>query len=104
MPSSSASSRTPGASRAPRRGGPPPRGRAAPPPLSAATLAGHVARTGEIINVADAYAVGVRQTLAWSKAFDASDDHGTRSVVVVPLQDLPGHALGALELINALDA
>ena len=76
---------------------------AEPLPLSAATLAGHVARTGEIINVADAYAVGVRQTLAWSKAFDASDDHGTRSVVVVPLQDLAGNVIGVLELINALD-
>ncbi|OGL00204.1 MAG: hypothetical protein A3E31_06970 [Candidatus Rokubacteria bacterium RIFCSPHIGHO2_12_FULL_73_22] len=76
---------------------------AAPVPLSEASLAGHVAKTGEIINVADAYAVGIRQTLAFNQAVDGSNDYGTRSVFVVPLQDLAGNIVGVLELINALD-
>ncbi len=75
---------------------------AAPLPLSEPSLAGHVAKTGEIINVADAYAIGVQQTLSFNQKVDASNDYGTRSVFVVPLQDPTGSIVGVLELLNAL--
>jgi diguanylate cyclase (GGDEF)-like protein len=77
---------------------------AAPLPLSEASLAGHVARTGEIINVSDAYAIGVQQTVAFNKTVDESNEYGTRSVFVVPLPDPKGNIVGVLELLNALDA
>jgi len=64
---------------------------AEPLQLSESSLGGHVAQTGELVNVADAYAVGVQET------------RGTRSVLVVPLQDLNGSIVGVLELLNALD-
>ena len=71
--------------------------------LTEPSLAGHVAQTGEIINVADAYAIGVHETRAHNQRFDTTSDYSTRSVLVVPLQDLSGSIVGVLELLNALD-
>jgi diguanylate cyclase (GGDEF)-like protein len=75
---------------------------AEPLPLTEPSLAGHVAQTGEIINVSDAYAIGVQQTVAFNQKVDTSNDYGTRSVFVVPLQDPTGTIVGVLELLNAL--
>jgi diguanylate cyclase (GGDEF)-like protein len=77
---------------------------AAPLPLDEPSLAGHVALTGETINVGDAYAIGVQQTLAFNRAVDASNEYGTRSVFVLPVQDATGGILGVLELVNARSA
>ena len=71
--------------------------------LSEPSLAGHVAQTGALINVADAYAIGVHETRAFNQRFDAARDYSTRSVLVVPLQDLTGSIVGVLELLNAID-
>ncbi|HKB25196.1 MAG TPA: sensor domain-containing diguanylate cyclase [Methylomirabilota bacterium] len=76
---------------------------AAPMALSEPSLAGHVAQTGELINVSDAYAIGVQQTVAFNRSVDASNAYGTRSVFVVPIQDAKGNVVGVLELLNALD-
>ena len=76
---------------------------AEPLPLSEPSLAGHVALTGEIINVTDAYAIGVQATATLNRRVDETLDYGTRSVFVVPLQDLGGNIIGVLELINSLD-
>jgi len=71
--------------------------------LSEPSLAGHVALTGEIVNVGDAYAVGVHETRAFNPRIDAASDYSTCSVLVVPLQDLTGGIVGVLELLNAQD-
>jgi diguanylate cyclase (GGDEF)-like protein len=71
--------------------------------LSEPSLAGHVAQTGALINVADAYAIGVHETRVFNQRFDAASDYSTRSVLVVPLQDLTGSIVGVLELLNAID-
>jgi len=71
--------------------------------LSEPSLAGHVAQTGALINVADAYAIGAHETRAFNPRFDAASDYSTRSVLVVPLQDLTGSIVGVLELLNAID-
>ena len=71
--------------------------------LSEPSLAGHVAQTGALINVADAYAIGVHETRAFNQRFDAASDYSTRSVLAVPLQDLTGRIVGVLELLNAID-
>jgi diguanylate cyclase (GGDEF)-like protein len=76
---------------------------AQPLALSEPSLAGHVALTGEIINVSDAYAIGVQETLRFNRRVDESNDYGTRSVFVVPLHEPGGGTVGVLELINALD-
>ena len=71
--------------------------------LSEPSLAGHVAQTGALINVADAYAIGVHETRAFNQRFDAASDYSTRSVLGVPLRDLTGSIVGVLELLNAID-
>ena len=71
--------------------------------LSEPSLAGHVAQTGALINIADAYAIGVHETRALNQRFDAARDYSTRSVLAVPLQDLTGSIVGVLELLNAID-
>jgi diguanylate cyclase (GGDEF)-like protein len=76
---------------------------AAPLRLSEPSLAGRVAQTGALINVADAYAIGVHETRAFNQRFDAASDYSTRSVLAVPLQDLTGSIVGVLELQNAID-
>ena len=75
---------------------------AEPMPLGEPSLAGHVAQTGEIINVSDAYAIVGQRTVAFNKAVDKTTDYATRSVFVVPLQDPSGNIVGVLELLNAL--
>jgi len=71
--------------------------------LTEPSLAGHVAQTGEIVNVADAYAIGVHETRSFNRRFDAATDYTTRSVLAVPMHDLAGTNVGVLELLNALD-
>ncbi len=75
---------------------------AAPLRLSDASLAGLVAQTGELINVGDAQAIGVRQAAAINKSVDELSGYETRSVFVVPLRDPKGEVVGVLELLNAL--
>lgn len=76
---------------------------AEPLPLSEPSLAGHVAQTGELINVTDAYAIGVQETRGFNQKVDATSDYATRSVLVVPVQDPAGNIVGVLELLNAID-
>ena len=71
--------------------------------LTEPSLAGHVAQTGEIVSVADAYAIGVHETRALNRRFDAASDYSTRSVLAVPMNELTGSNVGVLELLNALD-
>src|SRR5207245_8688503 len=55
--------------------------------LSEPSLAGHAAQTGELMNVADAHAVGAQGAWAFNQRFDAASDYSTRSVLVAPMQD-----------------
>lgn len=74
-----------------------------PLPVSDASLAGHVAMTGEILNVSDAYAISRETPYAFYRELDVQTGYRTRSLLVVPLKDPAGDVLGVLELINALD-
>src|SRR5207302_11445317 len=58
--------------------------------LTEPSLAGHVAQTGEIVNVADAYAIGVHETRALNRRFDAASEYATRLGLAIPMQDLTG--------------
>lgn len=71
--------------------------------LSEPSLAGHVAQTGEVLNIADAHTIGVHQTHAFNERFEVASDYATRSVLAVPLQDVTGSIVGVLELLNAVD-
>ena len=68
------------------------------------SLAGFVAATGQVINLANAYELPTGSPFAFDWRYDARTNYRTRSVLVVPLQDPSGQVLGVLELLNALDA
>jgi diguanylate cyclase (GGDEF)-like protein len=68
------------------------------------SLAGHVVQTGQAVNLADVYELPETAGFRFNWRYDARNAYRTRSVLVVPLQEPSGYVLGALELINALDA
>ena len=67
------------------------------------SLAGHVAQTGDILNLHDTYMIPPDRPYGFDARVDARTNYRTQSILVVPLQDAGGNVLGVLELINALD-
>ena len=67
------------------------------------SLAGHVALTGDILNLHDTYMIPPDRPYAFDQRVDARLNYRTQSILVVPLQDPSGTILGVLELINATD-
>lgn len=75
-----------------------------PLPLDGPSLVGHVALTGKVLNVPDAYAIGPDRPFRFSPEVDRRTGYRTRSVLAVPLADPTGQVMGVLQLINARDA
>src|SRR5437899_1895747 len=71
---------------------------AQPLPLNELSLAGHVARTGDILNLHDSYGVPPDRPYAHDRSVDARTRYRTESILVAPLQDPSGKILGVLEL------
>jgi len=67
------------------------------------SLAGHVALTGDILNLHDTYMIPPDRPYAFDSRVDTRLSYRTQSILVVPLQDPTGNILGVLELINAQD-
>ncbi len=68
--------------------------------LTADSLAGYVALTGESLNIPDAYAIPDNVPYKMNQNFDRSIPYYTRSVLVLPMQDQEGETIGVLQLIN----
>jgi HD-GYP domain-containing protein (c-di-GMP phosphodiesterase class II) len=58
-------------------------------------LAGYSARTGEVVNVLDAYADG-----RFNREIDRQTGYRTRSVLCVPLRDRRGEVSGVVQVLN----
>jgi diguanylate cyclase (GGDEF)-like protein len=71
--------------------------------LDESSLAGHVARTGDVLNLHDTYMIPPDRPYGFDGRTDARLDYRTRSVLVVPLPEPSGKIRGVLQLINALD-
>jgi HD-GYP domain-containing protein (c-di-GMP phosphodiesterase class II) len=69
-------------------------------PLTADSVAGHVALTGRIVNLADAYAPPADSPFTINRWFDEQAGYRTRSMLVVPMRTPQGETIGALQLIN----
>jgi HD-GYP domain-containing protein (c-di-GMP phosphodiesterase class II) len=69
-------------------------------PLDEASVAGYVALTGEVVNLADAYAPPPGSRFQINRWFDEQTGYRTRSMLVVPMRTPQGETLGALQLIN----
>lgn len=61
-------------------------------------LAGHVARTGQTLNIPDAY-----QDERFYQEIDRQTGFHTRSVLAAPLQDAHGQVMGVLQVLNRRD-
>ena len=67
------------------------------------SIAGYVARTGEVINVHDAYEIPETAPYRFSRAVDSSIGYRTRSMLTVPLKNKGDEVVGVLQLINRKD-
>jgi HD-GYP domain-containing protein (c-di-GMP phosphodiesterase class II) len=69
-------------------------------PLDDTSIAGHVALTGRVLNVADAYRLPGDSPFRISRSFDARSGYRTKSVLVVPMRDHENAVIGVVQLIN----
>ncbi len=69
-------------------------------PLDEASVAGYVALTAEVVNLADAYRPPPGSRFQINRWFDEQAGYRTMSMLVVPMQTPQGETLGALQLIN----
>ncbi len=76
---------------------------AEPLTLAEPSLAGHVALTGDILNLHDTHMIPPDRPYGFNERVDTRCEYRTQSVLVVPLPDPSGRILGVLQLINALD-
>jgi len=74
--------------------------RAARLPLTSESVAGHVALTGAILNLEDAYSPPGGAPFHINRSFDEETGYRTRSMLVVPMRTPEGETIGALQLIN----
>ncbi len=64
------------------------------------SIAGYVARTGEPVMLADAYAIAPEAPYKFNPASDRSIGYRTRSLLTVPLTNKADEVVGVLQLIN----
>ncbi len=72
-------------------------------PISHESIAGHVALTGESLNIPDAYALSPDLPYRFKREYDDLSDYRTHSMLTVPLRTSQGAIVGVLQLINAQD-
>jgi len=69
-------------------------------PLDPKSIAGYVALSGQIVNVADAYQLPPGTPYTISRSWDQRSGYRTKSVLVVPMRDHQGTVIGVVQLIN----
>src|SRR5438132_6377263 len=72
-------------------------------PLTDESIAGHVALSGRLINLADAYAPPPDSPFTINSWFDEQTGYRTKSMLVVPMRTPHGQTIGVLQLINCKD-
>ena len=61
-------------------------------------IAGSVAKTGQIINIRDAYS-----DPRFNRSFDLQNNYKTTSILCVPMKDARGEIVGVIQALNAAD-
>ena len=69
-------------------------------PLDQSSIAGHVALSGQPLNVADAYRLPEGSSFRISRSFDEKSGYRTKSMLVVPMRDHKNAVIGVVQLIN----
>lgn len=73
-------------------------------PINNQTISGHVANTGEALNIPDAYKLASGLPYSFSRSYDDLSGYRTRSMLTFPLKTNRGDTIGVLQLINANNA
>ena len=72
-----------------------------PVPINKESVSGHVAVTGEILNIADVYAEEGQQ-FEGPRNYDKMTGYHTHSMLVMPMRDHDDQVIGVLQLLNSL--
>jgi HD-GYP domain-containing protein (c-di-GMP phosphodiesterase class II) len=65
------------------------------------SVAGHVALTGEVVNIVDAYNLPPEVPYTVNRKFDEDSGYRTQSILAIPMRNQKGKIVGVLQLINA---
>ena len=68
--------------------------------ISEESVAGHVALTGEVLHLEDAYSPPPGALYRINRSFDQQAGYRTKSMLVVPMKTPTGETIGVLQLIN----
>jgi HD-GYP domain-containing protein (c-di-GMP phosphodiesterase class II) len=69
-------------------------------PIDDASVAGHVALTGSVLQLDDAYVLPPGSRLRFNREFDERAGYRSKSMLVVPMTTPQGTVIGVLQLIN----
>ena len=69
-------------------------------PIETKSIAGHVALTGQDLNISDVYELGEDSELQHNRSFDESVGYRTKSMLVIPMKNHKHEIIGVLQLIN----
>lgn len=73
-------------------------------PISDNSISGHVASTGETLNIKDVYELSSSVPYKFDKEYDRITNYRTESMLTIPLITHTGAVVGVLQLINAKDS
>ena len=69
-------------------------------PFDRKTISGHVAASGELLNLEDVYKLPADAPYAYSRAFDERSGYRCKSMLVIPMKNREGEIIGVIQLIN----
>ena len=72
-------------------------------PIKTNSIAGHVATTGQTLNLANVRSLPTDVPYSFNPNVDIATEYFTHSMLTLPLQDRTGKLMGVLQLINSLD-
>lgn len=72
-------------------------------PINSNSISGHVAFTGKILNITDAWNIPAGTPYSFNRSYDEISGYRTRSILTLPLIAQRGDVTGVLQLINAKD-
>jgi HD-GYP domain-containing protein (c-di-GMP phosphodiesterase class II) len=73
-------------------------------PINSKSISGHVAHTGETLNIPDVYKLRSGLPYSFNRHYDDLSGYRTCSVLTFPLKTNRGDVVGVLQLINGKDA
>jgi HD-GYP domain-containing protein (c-di-GMP phosphodiesterase class II) len=72
-------------------------------PVNKTSIAGYVATSGQLLNLADVYKIDATKPYRFNKKIDEDSHYTTRSQLTIPLKKFDDDILGILQIINTQD-